>query len=266
MVWEERYGQNRKPTRCPMDRKALDGFGFEFREFFDGFIDVDIEAFRRRFEIAEVVVDLRLDDAELGFGDIWSKSTGELGLPSASVMRSAAGVSIDRMSMEAPGLHLSGTARFRPDMALEQAKLHHIAIDGLIDGELTLSRDDERQRLAIDATSSQLNITSWIQQALKSVGREASNLPLLVDAAYDEIILSPGYTLESGALTYRHSANPVASRNPARRTVCDQLGRDIGYAEQAGPFIDFRCIKRHVESDGSGIDRRRRSNDHSWVA
>ena len=124
-------------------------------------------------------------------------------------MRSEAGVSIDRMSMEAPGLHLSGTARFRPDMALEQAKLHHIDIDGLIDGELTLSRDDERQRLAIDATGSQLNITSWIQQALKSVGSEASNLPLSVDGAYDEIVLSPGYTLESGALTYRHSGEAV---------------------------------------------------------
>ena len=54
----------------PMDRKALDGFGFEFREFFDGVIDVDIEASGRRLEIAEAVVDLRLDDAEIGFGDI----------------------------------------------------------------------------------------------------------------------------------------------------------------------------------------------------
>ena len=56
MVWEERYGQSREPTRYrisgPMDRKALDGFGFEFREFFDGVIDVDIEASGRRLEIA----------------------------------------------------------------------------------------------------------------------------------------------------------------------------------------------------------------------
>jgi len=213
LAWEERYGLNGEPTRYrisgPMDRKALDGFGFGFREFFDGVINVDIEASGRGLEIGDAAVDLRLDAAEISFGELWSKAAGDPGLLRASVTRSESGVSIDALTMQAPGLDLSGAARLRPDMALDQASLDRIVIDGLIDGQLTLSRDDAAQRLAIDTSGTRLNISSWVETALKSAGGEASNLPLSVDAAYDEIVVSPGYALESGSLIYRHSGEAV---------------------------------------------------------
>lgn len=213
LAWEERYGLNGEPTRYrisgPMDRKTLDGFGFGFREFFDGVIDVDIEASGRGLEIRDAGVDLRLDEAEISFGEFWSKSAGDPGLLRASVTRSESGVSIDALTMQAPGLDLSGSAQLRPDLSLDEARLERILIDGLIDGQLTLSRDDEAQRLAIDTIGTRLNISNWVDAALKSAGGDASNLPLSVDATYDEIVVSPGYVLESGALIYRHTGEAV---------------------------------------------------------
>lgn len=213
LAWEERYGQNGEPTRYrisgPMDRKALDGFGFGFREFFDGVIDVDIEASGRGLEIGDAAVDLRLDEAEISFGEFWSKAAGDPGLLRASVMRLDSGVSIDALTMQAPGLDLSGSARLRPDLSLDEAHLDRIVVDGLIDGQLTLSRDDAAQRLALDTSGTRLNISSWVDAALKSAGGETSSLPISVDAAYDEIVVSPGYALESGALIYRHTGEAV---------------------------------------------------------
>lgn len=213
LSWAERYGQNGEPTRYRvsgvMDRKTLDGFGFGFRTFFGGEIDVDIEASGKGLDIAEAVVDLGLDQTEITFGDIWSKSKGDAGKVRATLARGVDGFSVPKLTMQAPGLDLEGSIQLRAGMALEEARLDTARIDGLIDGQLVLSRDDVANRLALNASGNSLDISAFVEQALERAGRENNNIPLSFDAAFDEIILSPGYALDTGTLSYRHNGEAV---------------------------------------------------------
>ncbi|GHA91142.1 hypothetical protein GCM10009069_12870 [Algimonas arctica] len=213
LSWAERYGQNGEPTRYRvsglMNRKTLDGFGFGFREFFGGDIDVDVEASGKGLEIAEAVIDLGLDQAEITFGDIWSKSKGDKGQFRATLERGLDGFSVPKLTMQAPGLDLEGSIQLRAGLALEKARLDTARIDGLIDGQLVLSRDDAENRLALDARGKRLDISAFVTRALKSAGGEANNIPLSFDAAFDEIILSPGYTLDQGTMSYRHNGDAI---------------------------------------------------------
>ncbi|MGJ8559445.1 MAG: YhdP family protein [Litorimonas sp.] len=213
LSWAERYGQNGEPTRYKvsglMNRKTLDGFGVGFREFFGGDIDVDIEASGKGLEIAEAIVDVGLDQAEITFGDIWSKSKGDIGRIRATLARGDEGFSIPKLTMQAPGLDLGGSIQLRAGMALQEARLDTAKIDGLIDGRLVLSRDDIANRLALDASGDRLDISAFVAQALARAGGETNNIPLSFDAAFDEIILSPGYALEQGTMSYRHNGDAV---------------------------------------------------------
>lgn len=213
LSWAERYGQNGEPTRYrvsgTMDRKTLDGFGFGFREFFGGEIDVDIEASGKGLEIDEAVVDVGLDQAEITFGDIWSKSKGDSGQIRATVARDADRLSVPQLTMQAPGLDLDGSIQLRSGLALEEARLNTARIDGLIDGQLVLSRDDVGNRLALVASGHSLDVSAFVANALARAGGETENIPLSFDAAFDEIILSPGYGLETGTMSYRHNGEAV---------------------------------------------------------
>jgi hypothetical protein len=213
LSWAERYGQNGEPTRYRvsglMNRKTLDGFGFGFREFFGGEIDVDIEASGNGLEIAEAVIDLGLDQAEITFGDIWSKSKGDKGQFRATLERDIDGFSVPKLTMQAPGLELDGSIQLRAGLALEEARLDTARIDGLINGQLVLSRDDAANRLALDARGESLDISAFVAQALESAGGETNNIPLSFDAEFDEIILSPGYALDQGTMSYRHNGDAV---------------------------------------------------------
>lgn len=213
LSWAERYGQNGEPTRYrvtgAIDRKTLDGFGFGFRTFFDGKIDVDIEASGKGLDITEAVVDLGLDQTEMTFGDIWSKAKGDEAKVRAILARGVDGFSVPKLTMQAPGLDLHGAIQFRAGLALEEARLDRAKIEGLIDGQLVLSRDDVANRLVLDASGNRLDVSAFVAQALARAGGETNNIPLSFDAAFDEIILSPGYALDAGIMSYRHNGEAI---------------------------------------------------------
>lgn len=213
LSWAERYGQNGEPTRYRvsgvMDRKTLDGFGFGFREFFGGELDVDIEASGKGLEIEDAYIDVGLDRAEITFGDIWSKSQGEAGQIKATLARRTDGISLPKLSIQAPGLEVEGAIQLRAGLALEEARLDKARIDGLIDGQLVLSRDDVANRLALKASGARLDVSDFVAQALARAGGESGNIPLSFDAAFDEIILASGYALEGGTMSYRHNGDAV---------------------------------------------------------
>lgn len=215
LSWAERYGQNGEPTRYrvtgPMNRKTLDGFGFGFREYFGGQIDIDIEASGKGLEIAEAAIDIGLDQAEITFGDIWSKTEGDSGHLKALLTRSDAGFSVPALSMQAPGLDLAGSIDLRAGLALEQARLEKARIDGLIDGQLVLSRDDTNNRLALVASGQSLDVSTFVADALARAGGDGQNIPLSFDADFEQIILSPGYALDESSMRYRHNGEAVES-------------------------------------------------------
>lgn len=215
LSWAERYGQNGEPTRYrisgPMDRKTLDGFGIGFRQLYGGVMDVDIEASGAGVNISDAIIDIDLGQAELSFGDVYSKSVGELGELRAIVQREDDRYTLPRIALEAPGLELVGQVSLREGLALEEVRLDTAKVEGLIDGQLVLSRDDAVGRLALDASGRSLNLSNFVRDALVSAGGENNLFALSLDAAFDEITLAPDYVLGNAAMTYRHNGTTIES-------------------------------------------------------
>lgn len=206
--WEERYGQNDEPTRYritgPMTRKAMDGFGLGFREYFGGEIDVDIEATGRGLDLEGSFVDIDMTQAEIAFGDVWSKPAGEAGRFRATIARQDSMLMIDNARMEAPGLTLSGKGRLQQDLVLEELNLDRLAVQGLVDGRATLTRDIDNARLALDAEGQILDLSQWVDAALSADRQDESELPIAVDARFETIRLAPDYAVQQAVLAYRH--------------------------------------------------------------
>ncbi|MGB3455848.1 MAG: AsmA-like C-terminal domain-containing protein [Litorimonas sp.] len=208
LSWAERYGRNGKPTRYRvtgvMDRKTLDAFGLGFREVFGGEIDVDLEASGTGLNITDGLLTAGLERAELAFGSIWSKPAGEAGRVRAVLQRSNEVVSIPSLSMTAPGLDLNGALFLRPTMGLDRLELDRAMVEGLIDGRLTLSRNNTEGGLALTASGEKLDVSQFVANALES--RSASNLPipLSVEAEFQSLVLSADYALQDSRVIYDH--------------------------------------------------------------
>ena len=213
LSWAERYGQNGEPTRYrisgPMDRKTLDAFGIGLREFFGGEIDVDIEAEGTGLNVSDAFATIDLTNAEIAFGDVWSKSAGETGEVRLEMRREGEVVSFPRVAMVAPGLDLEGGVFLRSNFALEEARLDKAKIDGLMDGRLVLSRDDEAGRLKIAASGRSLDISDFSVNAIRQAGGSSLDLPIAVEAEFDEIVVGPDYPLGGAKLAYRHDGEII---------------------------------------------------------
>lgn len=213
LSWAERYGQNGEPTRYrisgPMDRKTLDGFGLGFREIFGGEIDVDIEATGAGLNVEEAYATVDLTRSELALGQVWSKSVGEVGEIKLDMRRDEDRASFPNVTMQAPGLDLKGSISMRSNMSLEEARLDQFNVEGLIEGKAALSRNDEENRLVLEASGRQLNVSSFVMNALERQDGAGFDLPLRLDASFDEIVLGPDYELTDAVLNYRRSRTAI---------------------------------------------------------
>ncbi|MGB6231241.1 MAG: AsmA-like C-terminal domain-containing protein [Litorimonas sp.] len=213
--WEERYGRDGEPTRYrisgPLGQDSLDGFGMGLRQVFGGEIGVEIEALGRGISVEEASVVLDLTAAELSFGDVWSKASGEAGRLQASVATSGDGVSVRDLRLVAPGLDILGQAEFEPTLSLRRAALDRLAIDGLIDGRIVVMPDVGGARLKVEASGDRLDISDFVRAALDRRGDAADSMALSLDASFNEMTLGPGYAIDNAAVTYRHDGDGIES-------------------------------------------------------
>ncbi|WP_298912042.1 AsmA-like C-terminal domain-containing protein [uncultured Algimonas sp.] len=213
LVWAERFGQNGEPTRYrltgPVNRETLDGFGIGLREYFGGEIGMDIEASGTGLTIEAATIDLDFAQSELFLPDLWSKPIGMPGSASLDIVWQNDGMAVPRATAVAPGLDLSGSAAFKSGFALREARLDRARIDGFIDGRVLLRRDEAAQRLAVEASGNRLDLTPFVKAALQGAGGETPDLPISLDAAFNQIVLGDDYALAEAALTYRHDGQAV---------------------------------------------------------
>ncbi|MEL6687724.1 MAG: AsmA-like C-terminal domain-containing protein [Pseudomonadota bacterium] len=217
LSWAERYGQNGEPTRYRisglMDRKTLDALGVGFREVFGGEIGVDIEATGKGLNVSEAFATVDLTPAELTFGNLWSKPIGGEGEVKVDMVRTDDVTSFPSVRLNADGLDLEGAVFLRSNFALEKAELDRLNIEGLMQGEASLSRDEDANRLKIEASGAMLDVSEFVLNAIKQAGQPTANLPISVEAAFDEIILGPDYPVSDASLAYRHDGNAVEFMN-----------------------------------------------------
>ncbi|MEM7728800.1 MAG: AsmA-like C-terminal domain-containing protein [Pseudomonadota bacterium] len=235
LSWAERYGQGGEPTRYRLsgtvDRATLDAFGIGLREFFGGELDVDVEASGRGLDVTDALVTVGLEQAELSAGASWSKAVGVPGRMLAEVKRRDGRIVLPRLEVEAPGLVVNGAAAFGQEAVLESARLDKLRVDGLVDGSLTLLRDEEMRRLSLVASGSSLDVSRFVSNALADRSGGAPSIPLAVDARFDRITLAPDYTLSEAALTYRHDGEIVESMAVTGGRPRGAFGLELGEAE-----------------------------------
>ena len=215
--WEERYGQNGEPTRYGvsgrMDAAVLDAFGLGVRQIMGGEVDVVASATGRGLSVDTAVIDVDLSDADLSFGQFWSKTRGRTGTVSAAVTRADGGFRFERMDVDAPGLRLQGTGALRENLSLRSATFSTVAVDDFIAGSGTVTRVEtpDGPTLDVDLSGSRLDISPYVDRALRREGDPIA-VPFDLNAEFASVILAEGYALSDTVLS-------VVSMNGAVKTL-----------------------------------------------
>ncbi|MGJ8563593.1 MAG: YhdP family protein [Alphaproteobacteria bacterium] len=188
----------------PMTRETLDGFGLGFREYFDGVIDVEIDASGRGLSLSGAKLTADMTKADIRASNYWGKAKGVKGTLEGTLSRSDDGsVKVEDLKIEAPGLAVVGFAVFQPDMGLSKLQMDTIMVDGFADGAVTIMPNEGRSAFVINMTGKYLDISSFISQAI-SVRESGVSLPMVLEASIDRLMLDEMFVLRGASFEMDH--------------------------------------------------------------
>lgn len=229
--WHETFGDNPPPTEYSaaglITADVLDGLGIASRGWFDGSADLRVEATGRNRNIAQARLDLNLMDAALSADRIWMKSRGEPAQLSGSLIYDEMqGYEIRDASMEGEGLSLAGSVALENDFSLRQLDLSNVQIDGLVDGKVRIIPDRDNQRLSVDIDGKFLDVGPWTQDAFAT---RTSNfdVPLLLQAKLDKLILDPQYAVENADVMLSHTGEVTNAARLQAITAAGPLSLEL---------------------------------------
>ncbi|WP_418152860.1 AsmA-like C-terminal domain-containing protein [Litorimonas sp. RW-G-Af-16] len=222
IAWQEYLGDDPRPTSYQVDgvmtRDTLDDFGFGFREFFDGKVKVDIDAYggeavnvgQLGLGIATGTLNMDFEDAELTIGEIWSKAAGEDGSLTTNITRLGENdYRFSNVKAQAPGLLLDGTLDLASNLRLINLDMQRVKVDGLVDAAVQLKPNTEKQRLSLFIEGDYVDASPWTNVALQS--RSAGlDVPLLMTASVDNLVLRPTYKLADARVLFTHTGKSVS--------------------------------------------------------
>ena len=235
--WEETFDQGLTPTRYhvfgDMDHTILDEFGVGGREFFDGVIGIDIRATGKglALEGGDLIADFK--DTEITIGDYWTKQKGVSGNMSASLKRSEAGMNVEAINIDAPGLEISGDVSFTPNFALQNLSLNRISISDVIKGRLNIRPDNRREILSASFMGETLDISTLIDNSL-SDQTSTFDVPIIFSGGVDQLILDPLYTAENASFLYSHNGEAMTSVRLAGDTPEGRLNINLTTDDEVG--------------------------------
>jgi len=109
--WNKKFDFGKTPISYQvsgrMTRDTLDGFGIGFREYFDGDIDIKIDALGNGLDITSADVEASLTDSFIQIGDYWRKEKGSAATFSGKLKRQLDGaIQFENIALKAPGLDI----------------------------------------------------------------------------------------------------------------------------------------------------------------
>ena len=215
MEWREVFGENAPPTSYTMSglvgRDMLDQFGIGLREYFDGMIPVEIKARGRGLDIQSGTLFADLTQAELSVSNIWSKAAGQSGTLVASLKRGSAGsIVLPQLDLKAPGLEILGTLEIGQNLQLRVLDFSKMRVDGLVDAAVQLKPDTQNQRFSLFVEGEYLDISPWVSASLTQRNSSAIDVPVLMTASMERLVLKDDYALSNAKFLFAHSGRSLS--------------------------------------------------------
>ncbi|MEL6478129.1 MAG: AsmA-like C-terminal region-containing protein [Pseudomonadota bacterium] len=249
--WEERYGEgsDHRSVRAKgqITPALLASFGAEVDGFDGGAIAADLALDQRG--TPELALDLTADlkAAALRVADVdWAKPAGTPGRLSISG-RLGEEVRIDRLSMDAAGLSLSGSMAFDAEGALRQARLERVRLDDRIDLGVTVS--PSRAGLNVRLEGALLDLDALGEEA---TGAETEPAPLSAEFNIAEVRVTETLTVTNADGRYRQDADGAEAEvtgrvGPEARIAATYTKTDLGKTVLQVTSQDTGALLKHLD-------------------
>ena len=229
--WQEIFDYGATPTRYKvegrMDRDTLDGLGVGFREYFDGEIDVSVDAVGNGldFSSAEIVADLT--DTTMQVGSYWSKDRGSKSEFIGQLKRRSNGaVLFEDMKITAPGFDVQGRVELANNFRLLDLDLTKANIAGFIDAAVQAKPDELNEKLSVFVTGRYLDVSPFVTGTLQNTGG-GLDVPLLLTAGLEKLALNEAYIVENANMLFAHNGEAVTNARLGGRTADGNLKIDM---------------------------------------
>lgn len=214
LEWRETFDNGLTPTRyrvCgDLRHDILDDLGLGLREYFDGSIGVEINATGQGININSATLQADLSNTEMTFGDYWSKPLGIPGDIAASLTRGEQGTEFQSIRLSAPDLAMQGRLSLTPNYALRELLIDELKVSDLIDGTVQVRPDEDRELLSVTLSGERLDISSILDQSFSSQ-TSAFDVPILLSAQLDTLVLDPVFETQNTSLLYSHNGLAMTS-------------------------------------------------------
>ena len=205
MSYLDLFDEGIEPTRYNvtgrLTRDDLDRFGIGQRAFFDGAVDLSINAEGEGGDIRSANLKMDLTPANLSLGGVWRKDQGKAGTLTANIDLSDDAIALNGIQITSEGVALSGDIRLEDDFRLTALDFPVVKIDRVIDGAVT-GENGANGGLRFDINASFLDLSPWMEE-LTDFGRDGERLPVTISAAVENLALSLDTNLTGAAVTYR---------------------------------------------------------------
>jgi len=214
LEWREIFDDGATPSMFKVSgilgRDDLDGFGLGFRQYFTGDVPLTVDAQGRGIAITDARINADLNDAEIQVGSYWFKPGGVPGRLTGNLARTAEGaLSIEDISMDAPGMTLRGTLNLASNFRLINLDMTEAKIDNFIDASFKANPDPGNERFSIFMTGNYLDVSPLIARSMKSQSSDV-DVPILLTAALDRLVLKPDYEVKGANILFAHDGVGVS--------------------------------------------------------
>ena len=219
--WRKEFDFGKSPIRYEiagrMDRDALDSFGVGFREYFEGEIDVKVDAEGNGLDLTSAEITADLTDTNIHIGEYWNKTEGTAGEFKGQLKRQLDGsIQFENMNIFAPGLDVSGRIAFENNFKLVEMDLSTTKIVGFVDAGIQMKPDIQNEKLSVFVTGDFLDVSQFVSNALSS-GKGNIDVPVLLTANIKSLALNEAYIVNDANFLFSHNGiGPTNARLEAQ--------------------------------------------------
>jgi len=202
--WNKKFDFGKTPISYQvtgrMTRDTLDGFGIGFREYFDGDIDIKIDALGNGLDLTSADVEASLTDSFIQIGDYWRKEKGRAATFSGKLKRQVDGaIQFENMALKAPGLDIDGRISLANNLRLLDLDLPKAKVAGFIDASVQAKPDELNEKLSVFVTGEYLDLSPMIARMFES-NSQTIKFPVLLTAGLNKLSLHEAYIVDGANL------------------------------------------------------------------
>jgi len=207
--WYKAFDYGKTPTKYQIvgriDRDTLDRFGVGFREYFEGDIDVKIDAQGTGLDLNSANITADLTQTAFQMGAYWSKVKGSPANFTSQLKRKVDGnVILENMNIRAPGLDIHGHLNMASNLKLLDLDLPKTKIAGLVDAGVQVKPDELDEKLSIFISGQFLDVSQLVSDAFSS-GNGGIDIPILLTAHLQNLALNEGYVVSNARALFSHN-------------------------------------------------------------